>query len=82
MFKRLFIEHPASVDETYGGHFLVASSFAFNLLLAAMASIVHAIIPGLFVKTGSNIITKLHDQIIDSRTPQTPSPAKPVEEVV
>ena len=40
---RLFTEHPASVNETYGQHFLHASRFAGSLLLAGCACLVHAV---------------------------------------
>ena len=67
MLKQLFTEHPASVDETYGEHFLVAGSFAFTLLLATLACAVHAVLPFCFEKTGSRLITQLHDRMVTNR---------------
>ena len=55
MLKRLFLEHPASVDESYGEHLVVASSFSFKLFAAACACAVHALLPFMFEKTGSRI---------------------------
>ena len=40
--KSLFTDHPASVDETYGEHLVMASSFGSRLLLAGLACMVHA----------------------------------------
>lgn len=57
---KLFTDHPASVDETYAQHLGVALGFAGWLFLAAIAALVHALIPGLFVKTASRIIDALH----------------------
>jgi hypothetical protein len=59
-----FTEHPASVGETYGEHMGVACGFATRLLLAALACYVHALLPFLFVKTGSRAITDLHERMV------------------
>ena len=61
--KTLFIDHPASVNETYFEHLRFALSFALLLAGAAFAALVHAIIPALFEKTASQIIRKLFHRI-------------------
>ncbi len=66
-FRKLFIEHPQSVDETYSEHFQMAAFFAWNLMKAAGAACVHALVPGLFEKTASNIISMLHDRMVVNR---------------
>lgn len=58
--RRLFTEHPASVGETYGEHFRVATSFAGQLALAAGAAAVHAVVPSLCEKSASTRIHALH----------------------
>jgi len=65
--QRLFTEHPASVGESYWGHLLRASWFGGKLLLAAGACFVHAVFPFLFVKTGSQAITQLHNAMVTHR---------------
>jgi len=60
MIARLFLTHPASVDETYGEHFRFAFGFALLLAAAAAAALVHAVIPGLFEKTASRIVARLY----------------------
>ena len=55
-----FTAHPASVDESYGEHFLFALRFAGSLFLAAGAALVHAILPFMFEKTASRIIARLY----------------------
>ena len=63
----LFTEHPASVNETYGEHMAMAGSFGLRLLLASLACFVHALLPFLFEKTGSRMITGLHDRMVTNR---------------
>lgn len=67
MFDRLFTNHPADVGETYFEHLRTASWFAGTMLLAGLACFVHALVPGLFVRTGSNAIGRLHDRMIANR---------------
>ncbi len=67
MMKILFFDHPASVNETYGEHLLVASGFALRLIAGGLACLVHALLPVLFVKTGSAIIEELHERMVVNR---------------
>ena len=67
MLRRLFTEHPASVDETYMEHMGVATSFGVHMILAGVACLVHAIFPFLFVKTGSLAISTLHERMVTKR---------------
>ena len=62
-----FAEHPASVGETYGEHFVVAGSFGLALFKASLACFVHAVLPFAFEKTGSNAITELHTRMVMKR---------------
>lgn len=63
MFRRVFLDHPASVEESFFEHFLFALSFAFWLFVAATAALIHAFVPALCQKTGSRIITRLYGKI-------------------
>jgi uncharacterized protein DUF6356 len=67
MLRRLFTEHPASVDETYLEHLGVATSFGVHMLVAGVACLIHALFPFLFVKTGSLAISGLHERMVTSR---------------
>ncbi len=58
--KRLFIDHPSSVEETYFQHLRFASWFSVQLLTAGGAALVHAFIPALFEKTASKITRELY----------------------
>lgn len=68
MFKRLFVEHPASVGESYFEHMGVAASFGGAMFLGSLACFVHAVFPGLCVKTGSGVVTTLHHRMVTHRT--------------
>ena len=67
MLARWFNEHPHSVGESYAEHLATASSFGLRMVLTGLAWMVHALLPFLFVKTGSAQITVLHDRMIANR---------------
>jgi Family of unknown function (DUF6356) len=60
MIARIFLDHPSTVDETYGEHARFAGGFALKLFAAAGAAAVHAVIPCLFEKTASRIVADLY----------------------
>lgn len=66
--KQKFTEHPASVGESYGEHFVMAMGFSLALFKAAFCCLVHAILPFMFEKTGSECITCLHDRMVTNRS--------------
>lgn len=67
MVRRLFTEHPASVEESYGEHMANASHFGVRMLGAGLACLVHAVFPFLFVTTGSDTIRGLHGRMSSRR---------------
>lgn len=67
MIRRMFTDHPASVGETYFEHMGVAASFGAAMLLGALACFIHALIPGLCVKTGSTTVGNLHRRMVTHR---------------
>ena len=64
---RIFTDHPASVGESYGEHLVTAAGFGLRMIVAGGACLVHAVLPFLFVKTGSAQITVLHDRMVANR---------------
>ena len=60
MIARIFLDHPAKVDESFLEHMAFALKFSGLLFAAAGAALVHALVPCLFEKTASNIIAKLY----------------------
>jgi hypothetical protein len=67
MIDRLFRDHPASVNESYLEHMAMAGSFGWAMLKASCACFVHALVPGLCERTGSRIITQLHNRMVSNR---------------
>lgn len=59
----LFLEHPASVNESYFGHMRFALGFAFWLGVAALAALIHALVPAVCETTASRILKRLHARI-------------------
>ncbi|MEM7214872.1 MAG: DUF6356 family protein [Pseudomonadota bacterium] len=59
----MLFEHPQSVDETYFEHLRFAAAFSAGLFVAALAALVHAVIPSLCERTASRKIAELHDRM-------------------
>ncbi len=70
MIRRLFLDHPASVGESYTEHFVASLATAAKLGRAAGACVVHAVVPGLCKTTGSTAILKLHAEVMPRRFDQ------------
>lgn len=64
---RLFVDHPASVDETYLGHMAFAAWFSSRLFMAAGAALIHAFLPFLFETTASRIVRELAERTHNRR---------------
>jgi hypothetical protein len=65
--QRLFTEHPESVGETYGEHLARAFCFGGRMVVAGLACMLHALLPFLFVHTGSEAIDELHARMQATR---------------
>ena len=63
-----FTEHPATVGESYGQHFVSAMGFSLSMIGAAFCCAVHAVLPFLCEKNGSAAITQLHDRMVTNRS--------------
>ncbi len=68
MIRKAFTEHPASVGENYFQHCLHANSFGIRMVIGGFACMLHGFLPFLFVKTGSEQISLLHDRMIVNRS--------------
>ena len=66
--KGKFTDHPASVGETYGQHFISAMGFSVSMLGAAVCCAIHAILPFTFERTGSRCIEGLYDRMVANRS--------------
>ena len=63
MFRRLFLDHPASVDESYAQHMRVAMSFGLAMLAGGIGAVVHAFVPALCKTSGSDTVKRLHARL-------------------
>lgn len=62
MLRHLFLDHPRHVGESYFGHMRFALGFAGALAVAAMAAVVHAVVPALCEHTASGIVRDLESR--------------------
>ncbi|MDE1172588.1 MAG: DUF6356 family protein [Parvibaculaceae bacterium] len=68
--KRLFTDHPESVGESWVRHFGVAFRFGLVFTGTGLACMVHALLPFLFVRTGSETVIRLHREMMTRRAPE------------
>lgn len=69
---RPFVEHPASVGETYLAHLRTAAGFGVAMILGGAACLVHALLPFAFVTRGSETIARLHERMVTNRVIRPP----------
>lgn len=67
MLRKLFLEHPEEVGETYGEHFRAAGGFGLSMIAGGAACVVHAFVPRLFVTTGSGTVKRLYELMVAKR---------------
>ncbi len=67
VWRRLFSDHPASVNESYGQHLVNAMGFSFRMIWGGITCLVHAVIPGVCCTKGSDMICELHEKMIINR---------------
>lgn len=65
---KAFTDHPATVGESYLEHMRTALGFSLTMLRSAVCCAVHAFLPFLFMKTGSNAIEDLHRRMVRQRS--------------
>lgn len=59
LISAVFLDHPATVDESYFQHMRFALTFAFWLTVAGLAALVHAVVPAACETTASRILRRL-----------------------
>jgi len=79
VWNRLFKDHPATVNETYWQHFGAAMSFSLRMFWGGLVCFVHAIVPGAFCTTGSDMIRELHERMVINRRRQADRQAAAIE---
>ena len=69
MLQDWFLAHPQEVGESYFEHQRTALRFSLVLFQAALACLVHAIVPVLFQRTASRCVAGLHDRMMRRTAP-------------
>ncbi|HEY1415871.1 MAG TPA: DUF6356 family protein [Caulobacteraceae bacterium] len=69
---RVFLDHPASVNETYAQHLATASGFGGRMILAGFACLFHGLLPCCFSHAASDQIRALNLEM-GSRRGQRPA---------
>jgi Family of unknown function (DUF6356) len=67
MFRRLFVDHPKSVDENYLEHFGVAGRFGVTMIYGGLCALVHAVVPGWCITSGSDTVKRLNHIMVEQR---------------
>ena len=67
MLQRVFLEHPATVNETYFEHLGRAWGFAGRLAIAAFMCFVHGLLPCCFTTSASQSVNRLHEIMVTHR---------------
>lgn len=68
MIRRLFLDHPASVGESYVEHFGVATRFGVRMIAGGLGAVLHGFLPFACKTTGSRTIGALHAEMVAKRT--------------
>ena len=63
----LFVEHPASVGETYLEHLAFACRFGGRMVAGGIACCIHGLLPLLFSSTGSRTVLSLQAVLVRKR---------------
>jgi hypothetical protein len=69
MLRRLFLDHPRSLGQSYFEHQRNALTFASWMLLASIACFIHSVVPGTFRITGGRIVSMVSDRMLVNRKP-------------
>jgi hypothetical protein len=67
MLRRLFLDHPQAVGESYGEHLATAGRFGLAMVIGGGACLIHAVLPAAFKTTGSSTVAELHRQMVAKR---------------
>ena len=67
MIDRIFLSHPRTVGESYWAHFRVAGSFGAAMIWGGTKALVHAVVPGLCITSGSDTVKRLNHIMVEQR---------------
>ena len=61
--KKLFTDHPHSMDETYFEHIICAAGYGLRMIYAGIAAVIHSIFPFLFETTASDLAKEINGDV-------------------
>ena len=67
MLRALFVDHPASVGESYTEHFGVATRFGWRLTRGGIGCMIHGLLPFAFKTSGSDTVRDLYAELVAKR---------------
>ncbi|HEU0067171.1 MAG TPA: DUF6356 family protein [Sphingomonas sp.] len=67
MIRRLFLDHPETVGESFAEHFGVASRFGVTMIVGGLGALAHAFVPAICKTRGSDTVAALHRQMVAKR---------------
>lgn len=70
MIRKLFLDHPREVGESYFEHLGVAGRFGCAMIWGGAKALVHALVPAWCVTSGSDTIRRLHTIMVEKRGAQ------------
>jgi hypothetical protein len=56
-------QHLEETGETYGEHFAAASGFGLKMIAGGLGCLIHAFVPFLFERTGSDTVRRLNSTL-------------------
>jgi len=74
LWRRLFNDHPASVNESYFQHLVNAWTFGFRMITSGFVCLIHGLLPGVFCTRAGDTICELHERMITNRREQAKNP--------
>ena len=70
MLERLVLNHPQEIGETYTEHASHALWIGLRMIAAGLACLVHALIPGLCIRTASRTVDSI-TELMETRSNKT-----------
>ncbi len=64
MLHKLFLAHPREIGESYGEHAGHALYIGLKMIGAGLACVIHAALPGLFVRTATATVEDIQDLMV------------------
>jgi hypothetical protein len=78
MLERLLLKHPQEIGETYAEHASHALWIGLRMIAAGLACLVHALIPGLCIRTASRTVESITGLMETRSNKERPHTIEPI----